>query len=634
SYSTGANLSTLRNTLSTDLRRHRIGFGETGTSGPFPNTALNAILQQQPRTQASWNMTDATLQELVRGYGSAKLYAQHADEPQSQAEIDAINDPNDEVQRYRRNGVPELLTVSWSREGDYIGWQANVDIFAAVEFALIPFTKAREKLNAGKHVWSYVAGIQPNEAPNWLLDYDLINQRIVPWLDYSTGLTGFLYWTPVNWCPGDPWTNAGSATNPCNIDTNRNLDGVFYFPGHKVGAPNAAIPSARLKAIRDGVEDYDYLALLKSLGDPTLAQTLAQTLAPAWDSWNHDPAALLAAREQAAGRILHLSGTSSSSSDAIPPTISAVAVSGLTATSATVTWTTSEAADTQVEYGPTTSYGTVSPLDGARVTSHTVTLTGLNAGTLYHYRVKSRDAAGNLAVAADATFTPAGATPAANLVGYWPFEDGWGTLAADASGTGNPGTLLNGLAWRSGQVGGALAFDGVNDAVVVADSPSLDTLGAAFTVAAWVQGTESDDGVDDDRAILGKGDTGSAFKNTFTFGLDNAKRLTLRIANGSSYNRVYGATSLQPHVWYHVVGTFDGTQLNVYVNGVRDAAPFTTTLSGSLINSGNLVLGRQSAADCASPYNACWKGLLDEVRVYTRALSATEVQALYNEFSF
>lgn len=76
-----------------------------------------------------------------------------------------------------------------------------------------------------------------------------------------------------------------------------------------MGAPNAAIPSARLKAIRDGVEDYDYLALLANLGDPILAKSLAKALAPAFDSWNHDPAAVVAAREQAAARIVALGAT-------------------------------------------------------------------------------------------------------------------------------------------------------------------------------------------------------------------------------------------------------------------------------------------------------------------------------------
>jgi hypothetical protein len=91
--------------------------------------------------------------------------------------------------------------------------------------------------------------------------------------------------------------------------------------------------------------------------------------------------------------------------DTLPPVISAVTVTSITATSATITWTTNEPADSQIEYGPTSSYGTSSTLDPSPVTTHSVTITGLTAITLYHYRVKSRDTASNLATSGDFTFT-------------------------------------------------------------------------------------------------------------------------------------------------------------------------------------------------------------------------------------
>src|SRR5207249_5335859 len=69
--------------------------------------------------------------------------------------------------------------------------------------------------------------------------------------------------------------------------------------------------------------------------------------------------------------------------------------------------TTGSAADSQVEYGVTTAYGKVTVLTSGLVTSHSIGLSGLSASTMYHYRVKSRDAAGNLATSADVTFTTA-----------------------------------------------------------------------------------------------------------------------------------------------------------------------------------------------------------------------------------
>src|SRR5207244_13180063 len=78
-----------------------------------------------------------------------------------------------------------------------------------------------------------------------------------------------------------------------------------------------------------------------------------------------------------------------------PPFISSVTAGSITSSGATIIWTTDEAADSVVEYGRTVSYGSATPLDANRVTMHTVTLNGLAAGALPHYRVKSSTAAGH-----------------------------------------------------------------------------------------------------------------------------------------------------------------------------------------------------------------------------------------------
>jgi chitodextrinase len=144
-----------------------------------------------------------------------------------------------------------------------------------------------------------------------------------------------------------------------------------------------------------------------------------------------------------------------------PPQLTNIASSNITNTTATITWETNEPADTQVQYGPDPVYGFNSPLDTARTTSHQVTLTGLSAGTLYHYRVKSRDAAGNLAVSTDFTFitTSAGGGPApvvylSDL--FWTSTiNGWGPTERDRSngetGTADGGAIvLNGVTYAKG----------------------------------------------------------------------------------------------------------------------------------------------------------------------------------------
>jgi hypothetical protein len=92
--------------------------------------------------------------------------------------------------------------------------------------------------------------------------------------------------------------------------------------------------------------------------------------------------------------------------DSATPAISSVSVSNnISATSVTINWTTNEASTSQIEYGTSTSYGSVSALDSKSVTSHSVKITGLTPGTVYHYRVKSKDTLINEGVSADGTFT-------------------------------------------------------------------------------------------------------------------------------------------------------------------------------------------------------------------------------------
>ena len=94
--------------------------------------------------------------------------------------------------------------------------------------------------------------------------------------------------------------------------------------------------------------------------------------------------------------------------DTTAPSISGVAASNITTTSAMVNWNTNEPADTQVEYGLTTSYGLkTTTLNSSLVTAHVTSLAGPTANTTYYYRVRSKDSANNLAVGIDGTFSTA-----------------------------------------------------------------------------------------------------------------------------------------------------------------------------------------------------------------------------------
>ncbi len=100
-------------------------------------------------------------------------------------------------------------------------------------------------------------------------------------------------------------------------------------------------------------------------------------------------------------------------SNAAPPVITNVAATGVTTTGATIGWTTDVASSSQVDYGPTTTYGSSTSLDATQVTTHSQAVTGLQPATLYHYRVKSAASGGTLAVSGDFTFTTATPPPPA-----------------------------------------------------------------------------------------------------------------------------------------------------------------------------------------------------------------------------
>jgi hypothetical protein len=147
---------------------------------------------------------------------------------------------------------------------------------------------------------------------------------------------------------------------------------------------------------------------------------------------------------------------------ATPPVISGVTANGITDNSALINWTTSKPSDTQVEYGTTTACNSATPLDTAALRAHSVTLSALNANTTYYYRVRSKDAAGSLAVSPNFTFkTPSAADTTAPVISAatastgstsaaisWNTNEGstsevlYGTTTALGSTTGQTNTLV------------------------------------------------------------------------------------------------------------------------------------------------------------------------------------------------
>jgi hypothetical protein len=227
--------------------------------------------------------------------------------------------------------------------------------------------------------------------------------------------------------------------------------------------------------------------------------------------------------------------------------------------------------------------------------------------------VSSRSA--SLAVLDNGSCVP----PPSGLVSWWAAVGN----ALDSAGTNN-GTLQNGLGFASGRVGQAFNLDGTSQYVDVPSSASLN-LSESLSVEAWVYPRLPFNSVS--APVIKKAGEGSGQQDGYALEL---------YPNGTAVFGVYvGAgtgwaltppTSLPANQWSHVAGVFDGTNVTFYLNGVPSgvaAAP------GQILPSGNhLQLGH----DPSNP-SRYFNGLIDEASVYRIALSASQVQAIYNSGS-
>jgi hypothetical protein len=149
-------------------------------------------------------------------------------------------------------------------------------------------------LAKGDRVWSYNALAPDDYSPKWQIDFAPINFRIQPgFINQSLGLSGLLYWRVDLWT-SDPW-NTVQTTRVDNLPFPG--EGMLVYPGADVGV-RGVVPSMRLKWLRDGVDDYDYIELLKQAGKPELALELSRQIGPDWRNWNRDPQALEQVRRQ------------------------------------------------------------------------------------------------------------------------------------------------------------------------------------------------------------------------------------------------------------------------------------------------------------------------------------------------
>jgi hypothetical protein len=196
------------------------------------------------------------------------------------------------------------------------------------------------------------------------------------------------------------------------------------------------------------------------------------------------------------------------------------------------------------------------------------------------------------------------------LVDWWPGEGN----ANDTAGTNN-GTLVNGAGFAAGEVGQAFSLDGVQSYVSIPDSPSLDSFISSITIEAWIKVTQFSPS-QIWTAIVTKGDSSWRLHR---YGL------TSRISfstDGLSNVDLDGNKSVDDGQWHHVAAVYDGTNKFIYVDGTLD---ISTPATGSISQNNYPVCIGENAQMTGRIFD----GLIDEVSLYNRALTASEIQAIY-----
>lgn len=219
--------------------------------------------------------------------------------------------------------VVKVLVVEqpWTEPGKGGANSAWGDLYGAVDIwcplaSLHRPEPAARRQALGETIWTYIVLCQGKPTPWWHIDYPLLNYRVPGWIAWSDRMTGLAYWTVTYWdLVDDPWLTAPFFLGGGKIQEGvKGLiyqgEGTLVYPARAVGY-EGIVPSVRLKALRDGIDDFEYLAIIERLGKRQSAEKFVHRLAESWFHWDKDPAAYDQARAALARMILETKAESS-----------------------------------------------------------------------------------------------------------------------------------------------------------------------------------------------------------------------------------------------------------------------------------------------------------------------------------
>ncbi|MEO5953384.1 MAG: LamG-like jellyroll fold domain-containing protein, partial [Chloroflexia bacterium] len=241
--------------------------------------------------------------------------------------------------------------------------------------------------------------------------------------------------------------------------------------------------------------------------------------------------------------------------------------------------------------------------------------TSLSPNTIYRYRVLAFDAAGNRSAVSGNIEIATAPLSENGAVAAFGFDEASGLSVLDSSGSANVGTLLGAARIAKGKYGGAVVFDGIDDVIEIPSSASLN-LPLGLTLEAWIFPTLTQSSW---HAILHKEKDAYYLSSSSPDGI-------MHPAGGGIYNEkeqyTAGSSAIPLNSWSHLATTHDGVLIRIYLNGVEVGA---RSVGGAVeVNGLPLRIGGNSYI------NQYFRGMIDEVRIYNRALTATEIQTDMN----
>jgi hypothetical protein len=214
------------------------------------------------------------------------------------------------------------------------------------------------------------------------------------------------------------------------------------------------------------------------------------------------------------------------------------------------------------------------------------------------------------------------------LVGYWKMDENTGTSVYDSSGNNLTGSFSDLPIWGNGKTGSALYFDGINDGIQISDNPVLYPQNGSWTMMVWAKPLDSDQ----NNLFVGKIQNSSPYEQ-WAFGIcgdfecstDGQQLVATMVQNGTSYRNVLTTSDISDGNWHHYAIVADSNANNIY-----------TFVDGALVSNSQDFGGSWPTVNNTDPLTfaeyaggANYSGPLDEVRIYNRALSPSEIQQLY-----